>query len=256
MFKGFQVVSLPAFFDGYQLQGQALKIVQQDSVERALEGFIGPDQVIYAEALGKEWFPVIEADVFISHSHTDEVQALNLAAWLKSEFGLKAFVDSLVWKSADKLLKAIDDKYCLNDDKKYYNYSLRNLSTSHVHVMLAMGIAKMMDRSEAVFFLNTPNSMTAESTTKKGETSSPWIFAEMALTHLLRRSPRIRDGMALESAEVKAMDSATVPVVHGLDLSKLSVLDQDGLALWRSEWREEGHPLDVLYRMNLPHRSL
>lgn len=43
------------------------------------------------------WFPQIKADVFISHSHSDEKLAIIFAGWLYNAFGLTAFIDSCVW---------------------------------------------------------------------------------------------------------------------------------------------------------------
>lgn len=252
MHRGFQVGLLTATLSDYDTVGRIVRDDHQHEVDQALDRFVAPDGVINAKALGENWFPLVEADIFISHSHHDQDSALRLAGWLQSELGLKAFVDSVVWRSADRLLKAIDNAHCLNEDKKFYDYKRRNLSTSHVHMMLVMAIAKMMDQAEAVFFINSPNAMSAEGTTKNGQTSSPWIFAELGLTHLLRQTRPKRSRLALESREVKAMDSATVPVMHELDLSQLSPIDASTLTQWRRVRDQYDHALDALYALVPP----
>lgn len=58
-------------------------------------------------------------DIFFSHSHKDIDKVKRLANWLEKEFGLKVFVDSLVWMNCNDLLKEIDDLYCKEDDSHY-----------------------------------------------------------------------------------------------------------------------------------------
>src|SRR5438309_1285086 len=77
-------------------------------VKQALEAFLVAGKVDGSE-MQDHWFPKIEADVFISHSHTDELAAIELAGWLKDQFGLNSFIDSCVWGHADELLKQVDD---------------------------------------------------------------------------------------------------------------------------------------------------
>jgi hypothetical protein len=61
-----------------------------------------------ANLLIAQWFPYINADIFISHSHKDYNDVVCLAGWLEEKFGLTAFVDSSVWGYSDRLLKLID----------------------------------------------------------------------------------------------------------------------------------------------------
>lgn len=139
-------------------------------------------------AMQANWFPQIHANIFISHSHSDKDFAIGLAGWLKEEFGLTAFIDSCIWGFADDLLKLIDDEYCSNKDGDEiisYIYNKRNYSTSHVHMMLSNALTSMIDSSECVFFLNTPNSIKPNDVVSK--THSPWIYTEISMTRLIRQ---------------------------------------------------------------------
>jgi len=140
------------------------KLMVRESLESYLEG-----QIIDGTKLAEHWFPTIKADVFVSHSHNDEEDAVKCAGWLKSEFGLDPFIDSCVWGYADNLLKMIDDKYCRNPGGETYSYEKRNGSTSHVHMMLSGALNAMLDSTECVIFINTRNSITSsESIAKTG----------------------------------------------------------------------------------------
>ncbi|CDH90270.1 conserved hypothetical protein [Clostridium botulinum B str. Eklund 17B (NRP)] len=131
----------------------------QKRINEALDNYIGVDGTINGSELQSDWFPSINAHVFLSHSHKDEKLAIRLAEWLYYNFGLITFIDSYIWSYSDDLLKKIDEKYCKNKKKRIYYYDTRNISTSHVHMMLMNALMKMIDKSECVFFLNTDNSI-------------------------------------------------------------------------------------------------
>lgn len=130
------------------------------------------------------WFPNYKADIFLSHSHKDIDLAIKLACWLENNFGVRVFIDSLLWKNIDDLQKEIDKKYTFSEITKTYDYDLRNITTSHVHAMLSTALNDMIDSSECVMFLNTPSSI--ELSTLKNSTFSPWIYSEIKAANLLR----------------------------------------------------------------------
>ncbi|MGF2153566.1 toll/interleukin-1 receptor domain-containing protein [Lactococcus lactis] len=130
------------------------------------------------------WFPNYKADIFLSHSHKDIDLAIKLACWLENNFGVRVFIDSLLWKNIDDLQKEIDKKYTFSEITKTYDYDLRNITTSHVHAMLSTALNDMIDSSECVIFLNTPSSI--ELSTLKTSTFSPWIYSEIKAANLLR----------------------------------------------------------------------
>ncbi len=223
-------------------------------VKKVLSSFLDEDGGINAKKLQKSWFPEIKASIFISHAHQDKPKALNLAGWLWSEFRITSFIDSCVWGHADDLLKRIDNKYCLNDDKKTYSYESRNKSTSHVHMILSIALAMMLDKTECLFFLNTPASIAASDVIYGNTTPSPWIYAEIALSYLIRRKP-LRDHRAQENQELlkyaTALDEA-LNVNYKLNLSHLTDLSSSDLKSWNTQCTEanatEIKALDILYK--------
>lgn len=55
------------------------------------------DEIIDGDAISQDWFPNINSNIFISHSHLDEEYVIAFAGWLKKNFNLNAFIDSCVW---------------------------------------------------------------------------------------------------------------------------------------------------------------
>ena len=117
---------------GYELVlRQRLKdLVQQTLTEKIIGG-----DVIDATLLQNNWFPEVNADIFISHSHSDKDGARYLALWLRQTFDLVAFIDSDIWGYADNLLEQIDDHYCYKKDR---NDSCEPLSTKNISAAKTM----------------------------------------------------------------------------------------------------------------------
>lgn len=155
---------------------------KQTQVRDILDKFIkGVDGVIKGTELQKYFFPTEMKEtyhVFISHSHKDECIARRLAAFLKEKFNINCFIDSLVWGNIETLLKNIDNKYCLNDDKKYYSYSKRNQTTAHVHAMLSLSLLEMLQKTECCILIGDGENIDLKDVAKGG-TLSPWIYEEI-----------------------------------------------------------------------------
>ncbi|MFV1848460.1 hypothetical protein ACNJRW_19935 [Stenotrophomonas maltophilia] len=255
MHRGFQIEGLSdTFGTESDSRGRAIRDKQISTVRSTLDAYLSDDGSLDAKELSKAWFPAIKADVFISHSHNDEAKALRLAGWLEQHFGLNSFIDSTVWNSADALLKKIDDKYCMQENRTSYDYDKRNLSTSHVHMMLAMAITEMIDRCECLFFLNTPASITPGKTINEAKTSSPWIYAEIAISKTIQKkqlpsSRRVLEFVAMDSVSKKA--DGSVPLIHELDVAHLSRVSEMQLLIWaiKSCLPPKSNPLDVLYEL-------
>ena len=255
MHRGFQIEGLSESFGALSAsRGRLIQEEQASAMRSSLEAYLNEDGKLDAQALSQAWFPAIKADVFISHSHNDEAKALRLAGWLKDKFGLTAFIDSAVWNSADALLKMIDNQYCLHENGTTYRYEKRNLSTSHVHVMLTMAITEMIDRCECLFFLNTPDSISAGKTIKEGNTSSPWIYAEIAISKTIQKRELPagrRNKRVLTYDEALSESKGSVPLIHKLDVSHLSKLDEVRLVAWgiKHESGSDKNPFDDLYEL-------
>lgn len=173
--------------------------------------------------IAEDWFPDVDTRVFISHSHADEEAACRLANYLWQEFKIKSFIDSKFWGYSLNLLKNIDDTYCLNQDKQTYSYELRNQSTSHIHMMLATSLTKMMDKCECFLFLESDQSRYQK--TQELYTHSVWINYEIHLSSLLRRQLPSRSYPMFESAnnefEIRDDSKKFIPTEYRIDLSNL-----------------------------------
>jgi hypothetical protein len=220
----------------------------QEIVRKSLATFVQANGKLDGGAIRQNWFPQINADVFLSHSHADEKLAISLAGLFSHFFLLRSFIDSCVWGCADELLREIDDRHCLFEDKKSYNYILRNGSTSHVHMMLHTALAMMIDSTECAMFLNTPNSISTEQAVQK--TESPWIFAEIATLRLVRPKysrQLVKEGLHTITAKER------LPIEHPVDLSSFARIDLDTLNRWiEQNAKSQEHPLDILYALVPP----
>ena len=255
MYRGFNLLLKSLTFDdsSYLNQvtntGRGLHAAHKAKVKEVLDDFFTDDGELDASKMTANWFPLIESDIFISHSHRDEKTAILLAGWLKDAFGLNSFIDSCAWGYSDELLKLIDKKYCYHSDSETYSYEKRNRSTSHVHMMLSTALSKMIDKSECLFFLNTPHSITPGAVIdgSNGSTLSPWIYSEIAMTRLIhRRTPDQHRGI-VKKALAKAEMMESLKVIYDLNLDHLTDLHLDDFNQWREKLRRGVHPLDVLY---------
>lgn len=234
-----------------------------------IEKFIKDNDKIDGTKMQNNWFPKIEADIFISHSHKDENIAKGLAGWLYNEFGLEAFIDSCIWGYANNLLHEIDKKYCLNEGStNSYNYEKRNYSTSHVHMMLSTALTMMLDNTECIFLLNTENAICTSSIIDK--TESPWLYSEITLTKLLRIRKPMRKFNQIQKGEegVKMLSEAEkkkMEFEYEVDLKHLVELDQSRLDLWSISYELNNSfndilnttpkfSLDILYDQNQPQK--
>jgi hypothetical protein len=217
------------------------------NVRMSLESVLN-EKIIDGKKLTEHWFPEIEADVFICHSHNDLDKAIMWAGLLSTVFALRPFVDSTVWQYADDLLKIIDNKFCKIPGKESYSYEERNLSTSHVHAMLSIALTTMLDSTECVFFLNTPNSIA--SGPPMFRTESPWLFFELNTINVLRRR-NLRNRQVMESFSKKA--AASLLISHPVPLGELTRIENREIAKWievRGE-QPQKHALDLLYEITV-----
>ncbi|MFF3703856.1 hypothetical protein [Pseudomonas qingdaonensis] len=252
MFKSFNVSIENDDFDKYLAFGQELHKKNKRIVSNTLENFKGDDDKLIASKIVGEWFPEFKADVFLSHSHKDETSVIALSGWLSKEFGLTSFVDSCIWGYSEKLLKMIDDQYCYDDEKIFYNYYKRNRSTSHVYMMLSTALSRMIDGCEAVFFVNTPNSFSADKYIEaQGTTESPWIYSELAMTRLVRKkTPEEHRSFHMIGEARDSMEShKELNIEYGADLSHLIPLSKEDLDSWVLQNSDTGsRSLNTLYR--------
>ena len=253
MYKGFNLNIESTYFSEYVDYGRKLHNDNKKLVKSKLDSFVGQDGELIASKIIAEWFPAIEADIFLSHSHKDEASVLGLSGWLHENFGLTSFIDSCIWGYSNTLLKMIDDQYCWESDRSIYDYNKRNRSTSHVYMMLSTALAKMIDKCEGVFFVNTPNSISADKYIKGSEvTDSPWIYSEIAMTSLVRkRSPLEHRKKIREARDSMESIEKSLRIEYDVDLSHLTQLSIQDLVRWSDENIVKGSSaLDSLYKLN------
>lgn len=260
MYKGFNLTNLA--FNGsleeLAAKGRSVCNEARTSIRNSLQSFLSGGETLDGSKLQEHWFPKIDSDVFISHSHQDEELAFALAGWLSETFQLKSFIDSAVWGYSDKLLKHIDGDYCWDTDRQVYRYEDRNKSTGHVHMMLSTALGQMIDSAECLIFLNTPQSITTAGAMKK--THSPWLFAEVAMATTMRREIPIRLQKTVSfqdnlSAKRDMEKEASLKVAYRIDLSPFTPITVDTLIKWHKDHKEGAHALDCLYRITEPHTN-
>lgn len=219
-------------------------------IDKLLDG-----ETIDGNQLINEWFPEIKGDIFLSHSHQDEDLAIKFAAWIKKHFNLNVFIDSTVWKYSDDLLEMIDNKYCYQPITKTYNYKKRNLSTSHIHLMLSTALTNMIDNCECLIFLNTPSSISIENSLLEGENSgkthSPWIYNELFISSIIRRKQEREKTLKHDGTTFSAEERAEkkLDISYQANLTHLLELNKDELFAWieNNKINRYEHPLDNLY---------
>lgn len=216
---------------------------RQDKVLVDLEQFLlDGNNLLDATKIQQSVFPEIDIDVFISHSHTDEDEAIKVALSLE-EIGLKPFVDSCVWGHADELLRKIDDAFSKPEGWTNYSYELRNRTTTNVHLILNAALQQMIHRSELFIFLGTETSVKIDDYVSSHEQlSSPWIFSELTFVRNVERTLRKQITMGNESRkfEAAASDKKEVEFRYRLPDSTYAI------EFWQfARWLESGKSLPV-----------
>lgn len=261
MFAGFNLLIEDVTFSEYGKIGEAIFEENKMSIKESLDKYFNASGSLNGTALQEDWFPQLEFDIFLSHSHKDEQKAKNLAGWIYKKFGLKVFIDSCVWSYSLDLQKIIDDLFCQTQPKQtpvMYSYEKVMYSTSHIHMMLSTALTMMIDKSESVFLLNTPHVIRTQDTIDK--TESPWIYHEIAMTKLVRKHKLsyYRDTILKKaSVQLNEYEERQLRITYDVDTSHLIPLNESDLTMWLKDWDtikrvhsryKVQKPLDELYR--------
>lgn len=248
MYKGFDLVLNDTDF--LSVSNEDIKKYKNETIKKARSNLSktiissidlkNKNGVIDATKLKNTWFPTINCQIFLSHSHSDVEMAIRLACWLKKEFNLETFVDSIVWEYSDDLIKQIDDIYCLTNKEGVYDYGKRNYSTSQVHLLLSTSLANMIDCCECLFFLNTKNSIEVKETIEH-KTNSPWIYAELQTARLIFKKAPDR----LVSKSYKVLYEVNK------ELRELTSINEKDLIAWKDKYisKKGSAALDELYNL-------
>lgn len=255
MYSKFRLESgiLKPYLDGFE-QYNGLTPVdidkEKDKVYRQLQFFEGKDGVLDGKDLREYTFPngeVDEYNVFISYSHNDTELAKRLCAYLQDYCGLRVFLDYYVWKSADSLLRRIDDCYCKTRDNVHYIYGRRNFSTSHVHAMLSMAIMDIINKTECCIFLDSGHSIQMKSleNASKARTLSPWLYEELSFMRYLPTQTVMRRTKYFSSGLENLFEGMELKIAHEVELKGFLPMDTIDLQLLAQYKGTRG--LDSLY---------
>lgn len=240
------------FLEDLYRSGRETAKANKNNIRATLDNYLRPDGVIDGKKMNDDWFPSVNAHVFLSHSHADEKLAIAFSQWLWENFRIRTFIDSTVWGYADDLIWALDNKYSCNDNGKsrVYQYQPTLRTTAFVHNLLTSSLSKMMDKCECLFFLNTPNSINPDP--GQSETSSPWIFHELEQSRIIRERPIERTRSFSKGGLI--CDSKDFRVALPARTSHLTKLSDRNLMQWMNEVRNQGKTephfaLDILYHL-------
>lgn len=209
----------------YYEAGEEIFNRNKETAEESLKRLISVNRELQASEIENQWFPSFEADVFLSHSHKDEKSIIAFAGYLSS-LGIKPFVDSCIWGYSNDLLREIDNEYCVssrdeNGSIETYDYQKRNRSTSHVHMILNGALMKMMDKTECLLFIDSPNSLKT-SDIKHGTTNSEWIYSELLMTQYLRRTKPKRKQIHFRFSQ--SVENIELAVTYDVNISHMKEL--------------------------------
>lgn len=282
MFSGYDLTLTKSFFknkektyEEYIEKGKKHIKIIKEKYNDDLFKYINKD-TLDGSKLQDDWFPKIDADIFISHSHDDEDLANALAGWIYVTFGITVFIDSNVWDYASDLLDDLNEKYSnkrVNPAGGFvYSYKRCNQASQHVNIMLSVALQNMIDNVECVILLNTKNSITLFDNkggidNKINTTYSPWIYLEIICTKIVRKKPLLfyRDYKMMpiyESAsEQYLLYFSKLKVSYNVSLKHLVEIDDTNLIQWYDEYNEmllwgddiikinnyRKYPLDALY---------
>ncbi|WP_087093592.1 hypothetical protein [Elizabethkingia anophelis] len=257
MYRGFNLEIKGKANENYLEIGKKIFESQKKNIKLNFEKYFITNDVLSAKLIMEDWFPLIKSHIFLSHSHNDFNLALTIAGLLKDKLGIDTFIDSTIWGNSNELLRIIDDKYCYNPISSTYIYESRNYSTAHVHLMLMSALNNMINKSECLFFLNTPKSTSIKDEINN-TTYSPWIFSELNTAKLINKitpdrllihTKKYSDTLT-KAENLNESANKKFEVEYELELSHLETISQDVF----TEWLEQNYTmnpekaLDDLYR--------
>jgi hypothetical protein len=237
------------------ISGKSLGTKFRNKLNESLEIKFKDNKEIDGTAIQEEWFSNIDCDIFLSHSHKDIDRANGFAGWVKKQFDLNVFIDYNVWGNMNDLLRTIDNQYCYKPKTKTYSYEKRNVTTSHVHMMLINALMDLMDRTECIMFFESPNSINMSRLKHESVTQSPWIYNEIFLSKVLRKKSKPRKigqlQKATESVRLYSTMNESFEPNYNADTNHLVNMQNKDLNHWEAIYKmnPNSHPLDILYAL-------
>ncbi len=187
MEKGINLRITKAFFQNtFELYSEIGRDLHDDTKNKVLEQmllFDYKDVPFKSEEFINSFFPIIEADVFISYAHIDSDLAMALAGWLKKEFNITTFVDECLWAFGPEILEKFDKS--LINDKWIEMFSF----ISNFNIIITQSLSNMIDKCPLFIFLNTENS----NFIRNGETKtfSPWLYHEINMSSIYSKREKL-----------------------------------------------------------------
>lgn len=267
MFKGFKIYSKDLHIisnEKYLNKGKEVNKSYKNKVHQELIDHLIYDCTLDGNGIIEDWFPEVKSHIFISHSHKDEQYALCFAGWLKETFNIDSFIDSSVWGYSNKLNFMLDTLYSWFDETQTsYSYNKVMVSKSHVDAMLTNALQNMIDKTECLFFLDSPQSLNKFD--GNDNTFSPWIYSELQFSQLVRQKipERVMEKLKKIKRETElftSMETKNTHIKESLSISykvptkHLYKVNCDNLIIWAS-MKSNTTPeksLDNLYTTVLP----
>ena len=251
MFAGFNVSELSVKWGEKSYKaGKEIYDENKADIYSALEDYIVNGDELSADEIMDDWFPQVDAQVFLSHSHRDAREIIAFAGWLKEKAGITAFVDSCVWAYCDDLIRKLDRKYNVSN-----NIYQINQVRAHVYMMLNSSLLKMIDNTECLMFFNTPHSIIqSKIIVGKPTTYSPWIYSELLATNIIKRRSleEHRNVLIHESSQFSEIKMRYKVCLDGLeDFNTFDYFSwgdaiTENRAAWGQSW-DGTQALDILY---------
>ena len=164
----------------------------------------------FSNRITSKQFPKIDAHIFLSHSHLDQIETLNVASWLQHNFQLTSFIDSEVWRHIDQLAENNQDKIIL---KKCLNNALK----------------EMINHTECFIFIESVNS--SLKIDGNNYTSSKWIMEEIRNSRINQR-PKEDHRVMLKKSTLITCSNSSRPVLQPIKIDHLVQLDANLLSNW------------------------
>ncbi|MDU9719246.1 TIR domain protein [Helicobacter pylori] len=145
------------------------------------------------------------AQVFLSHSHADKNETLEVKNYLESETNRRVFIDSLFWDYKDDVLNKLAEYDNISRIEDAFTLILRE------------SLQDMIEKCPYFVFLQSSNSVSNQGLSQI--TYSVWIYEELKIAHSISESRPIP---MMESMQVFHDISPFLESFETIRLSKLS----------------------------------
>ena len=176
-----EIISNQRYYEEGKKLLDSLKSEVTNSLFKAIDS---TQSIIDAQDIENIWFPRIECNIFISHSHKDIESIISFVGWLYAKYGIVSFVDDGIWENYNDLrIKLFNKIFQDFEDDLMTQDEIEKIAYSNSLLILNSAIEKMIDSTECFLFIGTDNSLLTGDT----HTKSPWIYSEVLFSNMVRR---------------------------------------------------------------------